>query len=60
MTRQTHCRQGEVKQGSDAGTAASSFEAVTSRVSLDGDTFEALVDGSRMRGSYNSYMVPGV
>ena len=28
-------------------------------VSLQGDTFEALVDGSRMRGSYDSYMVPG-
>jgi len=29
-------------------------------VSLEGDTVEALVDGSRMRGSYDSYMVPGV
>ena len=51
--------QGTVSQGSDDSTATTSSEVISTPVSLNGDTFEALVDGSRMRGSYDSYMVPG-
>ena len=52
-------RQGNVMQSSDDSAATASFDISSTPVSLEGDTFEALVDGSRMRGSFDSYMVPG-
>ncbi len=52
-------RQGNITQSSDDSATAASFDISSTPVSLEGDTFEALVDGSRLRGSYDSYMVPG-
>ena len=53
------CWQGRVSQGSGEHATSSGLSTVTTGVQLDGDEFQALVDGCRMRGHYDSYMAPG-